>query len=389
MRLQIFLFSALLMVALQNTQAQERCATVKYEELRHLKNPALEQNIEFENWLSKKLTQPKQKTLGAQRTSGATYEIPVVVHVIHNGEPIGTGTNISDAQIQSQLNVLNKDFKRLNADASNTPAEFNTVAGNIDIEFILAKQDPFGAPTNGIQRVKGTQSVWTLSDNATFKALSYWPAEDYYNIWVVNIPSYLGYAQFPVSSLPGLENSPDDRLTDGIIIHYSAFGSNFEGLGTFNLITDYDHGRTATHETGHFLGLRHIWGDDGSSCSGTDYVDDTPNQAGDYSGQCPVYPKVSCSSNDMFMNYMDYTDDGCMNLYTQGQIARMIVVLDNSPRRASLRNSIGDEPPPALAIDIAIREIISPGTSSCGEGITPTIEIQNLGTNTVTSAGCK
>lgn len=386
MRIQIFLFSALLVVALQNTSAQERCATVKYEELRHLKNPALEQNIEFENWLNKKLTKPKQKTLGAQRTSGATYEIPVVVHVIHNGEPVGTGTNISDAQIQSQINVLNKDFKRLNLDASNTPAEFNTVAGSIDIEFILAKQDQFGAPTNGIQRVKGTQSVWTLSDNATFKALSYWPAEDYYNIWVVNIPSYLGYAQFPVSSLPGLENSPDDRLTDGVIIHYSAFGSNFEGLGTFTLITDYDHGRTATHETGHFLGLRHIWGDDGSSCSGTDYVDDTPNQAGDYSGQCPVYPKVSCSSNDMFMNYMDYTDDGCMNLYTQGQIARMIVVLDNSPRRASLRNSIGDEPPPALAFDIAIREIISPGTSSCGEGITPTIEIQNLGTNTATSA---
>jgi hypothetical protein len=384
MRLQIFLISALLMTALQNTLAQERCATVKYEELRHLKNPALEQNLQFENWLNQKLTQRKQ-TLGAQRTAGATYVIPVVVHIIHNGEPVGTGVNISDAQIQSQINVLNNDFKRLNADAANTPAEFGTVAGSIDIEFVLAKQDPFGAPTNGIQRVVGTQSVWTLNDNATFKALSYWPAEDYFNIWVVNIPSYLGYAQFPVSNLPGLENSPDDRLTDGIIIHYSAFGSNFEGLGTFSLISDYDHGRTATHETGHFFGMRHIWGDDGTSCSGTDYVDDTPNQAGDYSGQCPVYPKTSCTSNDMFMNYMDYTDDGCMNLFTQGQIARMVVVLDNSPRRASLRNSLGDEPPPALAFDIAIREIISPGTSNCGEGIDPIIEIQNLGTTTATS----
>jgi hypothetical protein len=385
MRLQILLFSALLMASLQITQAQERCATVKYEELRHLKNPALEQSTEFENWLSKKLTQPKQKTLGAQRTTGATYTIPVVVHVIHNGEPIGTGTNISDAQIQSQINVLNKDFKRLNVDKTNTPAEFETVAGSIDIEFVLAKQDPFGAPTNGIQRVKGTQSVWTLNDNATFKALSYWPAENYYNIWVVNIPSYLGYAQFPVSNLTGLENSPDDRLTDGIIIHYTAFGSNFESLGSFNLLSDYDHGRTATHETGHFFGMRHIWGDDGTSCSGTDYVDDTPNQAGNYSGQCPTHSKPSCSTNDMFMNYMDYTDDGCMNVFTQGQIARMIVVLDNSPRRASLRNSIGDETPPALAFDLAIREIISPGTSTCGEGITPTIEIQNLGTTTATS----
>lgn len=193
--------------------------------------------------------------------------------------------------------------------------------------------------------MQGTKSVWTINDNATFKALSYWPAEDYYNVWVINIPSYLGYAQFPVSNLPGLENSPDNRLTDGTIIHYAAFGSNFEGLGTFHVI-DYDHGRTLTHETGHFFGLRHIWGDDGTACSGDDYVSDTPNQGGDYSGQCPSSPRASCGSNDMFMNYMDYTDDACMNLFTQGQFSRAIVVLDNSPRRFSLRNSIGDESPP-------------------------------------------
>ncbi len=383
MRVKLIFFSALLLASLR-IHSQDRCATVQVEELRHEKNPRLEKSQQFENWLQQKLA---QRPMGAQRTQGTqtTYSIPVVVHVIHNGEPIGTGLNISDAQIISQINVMNKDFQRLNLDAINTPFEFTDEAGSLDIEFVLAKQDQFGASTNGIQRVQGTKSVWTIADNTTFKAMSYWPAEDYFNIWVVNIPSFLGYAQLPVSNLPGLENSPDDRLTDGIIVHYTAFGSNFEGLGTFNLDSDYSRGRTATHEAGHFLGLRHIWGDE-SSCSGTDYVEDTPNQASDYSGQCPTHPRVSCSSNDMFQNYMDYTDDACMNLFTQGQISRMIVVLENSPRRFSLLNSDGDDPPPALALDLAIRKISSPAATSCGGNVSPLIEIQNLGTTTATSA---
>ena len=386
MRLQIVFISALLISALSITHAQERCGTVKYEELRQQKNPNLENTQQFENWLNNKILQPRLQQQRTQGTQAATYVIPVVVHIIHNGEPIGTGLNLSDAQVQSQINVMNKDFQRMNLDASNTPPEFSGVAGSLDIEFVLAKQDPFGAATNGIQRVQGTKSVWTINDNATFKGLSYWPAENYYNIWVVNIPSFLGYAQSPVSNLPGLESSPDDRLTDGVIVHYTAFGSNFEGLGTFSLDSKYNRGRTATHETGHFFGLRHIWGDDGSSCSGTDYVDDTPNQGGSYSGQCPSGTRTSCTSNDMFMNYMDYTDDACMNLFSLGQNARMIVVLENSPRRFSLLNSIGDEPPPALSLDLALREIVAPGITSCGGSITPMLEIQNLGTTTLTSA---
>jgi len=386
MRQQIIFITAILMVIGRSSFAQERCGTVQVEELRRQKNPRLENDQQFENWLQQKIAQRPMQTQRTQGTENVTYSIPVVVHVIHNGEPIGTGLNISEAQIISQINVLNKDFQRMNLDATNTPAEFAAVAGSIDIEFVLAKQDPFGAATNGIQRVQGTKPVWTITDNATFKALSYWPAEDYFNIWVINIPSFLGYAQLPVSNLPGLENSPDDRLTDGILAHYQVFGSNFEGLGTFNLDSDYDRGRTATHEAGHFFGLRHIWGDDGSSCSGTDYVDDTPNQASNYVGQCPTQPRVSCSSNDMFQNYMDYTDDACMNIFTQGQIARMVVVLENSPRRFSLLNSDGDEPPPALALDLALRTITSPALTTCGGSITPVIEVQNLGTTTATLA---
>ena len=382
MRIKILFISSFLMLMVIPLLAQERCGTVQYEKLLELKNSSKEKKLQFENWINQRLTQPATKQLKQQRTGSATYEIPVVVHVIHNGEAIGTGTNISDNQILSQINVLNKDFKRLNTDAGNTPGEFLGAAGSLDIEFILAKQDPYGAPTTGIERVQGTKSVWTINDNATFKALNYWPAEDYYNVWVINIPSYLGYAQFPVSNLPGLENSPDNRLTDGTIIHYKAFGSNFEGLGTFNLLTDYNHGRTLTHETGHFLGLRHIWGD--SNC-GTDYVTDTPTQQSQ-TLNCPTHPRPSCSSNDMFMNYMDYTDDACMNLFTNGQFARAIVVLDNSPRRFSLRNSVGDEPPPPLANDLALREIISPGVTSCGGFVIPSIEIQNIGTSPATAA---
>ncbi|HNT49222.1 MAG TPA: M43 family zinc metalloprotease, partial [Cyclobacteriaceae bacterium] len=260
-------------------QPIERCGTTKYETLQLQLNPNRERSPQFENWVLQKLS---AKRFQNQRTTGtqSLYTIPVVVHIIHNGEAIGTGTNISDNQILSQINAMNKDFQRLNLDAANTPAEFLPVAGSFDIEFVLAKQDPFGAPTNGIKRVQGTKTVWTINDNATFKALSYWPAEDYLNIWVINIPSYLGFAQFPVSSLPGLEDSPNDRLTDGVVVDYTAFGSNFEGLGTFNLDTKYNRGRTCTHEVGHFFGLKHIWGDDSAACTGTDHVDDTPNQAG-------------------------------------------------------------------------------------------------------------
>ena len=131
--------------------AQDRCGTVEYIELLKSKNVLLENSNTFEKWLQEKRLS-KERQARTQRTQ-ATYQVPVVVHVIHNGEAIGFGTNISDEQIQSQINVLNKDYKRLNVDASSTPPEFQSFAGVFDVEFIHAKQDPEGLATSGITRV--------------------------------------------------------------------------------------------------------------------------------------------------------------------------------------------------------------------------------------------
>lgn len=354
--------------------AQERCSTTKNEAERLRQRPQRETTQQFEQWM-------KSKLATSPHFASATYTIPIVVHVLHNGT--SDVTNISDAQILSQIDVLNKDFKRLNTDVVNTPVEFSPVAGSIDIDFVLAKRDPEGLATTGIIRTQAAKAQYTMADQSEFKALSYWPAEDYLNIWVINFgTSDIGFAQFPVTNnLSGLDLASEDRLTDGIVVDYRAFGTS--DAGTFPLLPNYSKGRTATHEIGHFLGLRHIWGDM-SSCADNDFVSDTPGQTGPTS-LCPTHPQAACLANKMFMNYMDYTNDACMNLFTVGQVNRMMVVLGESPRRLSLLTSLGATPPVIAANDLGIRHIISPGLSIC-DVITPTVELRNYGNNTITSA---
>jgi hypothetical protein len=245
--------------------------------------------------------------------SGVTV-IPVVVHVVFNG----AAQNISDAQIQSQIDVLNHDFRKTNADVSSTPGVFAPLAADARIEFELATTDPSSNPTNGITRTSTTASGFT-DDNKVKHASSggadAWPRDNYLNLWVCRLSGgLLGYAQFP--------GGPAD--TDGVVILDTACGTSGTAAAPFNL------GRTATHEIGHWLNLRHIWGDDGNGCSGDDFVGDTPNCAGANTG-VPAFPHITCSNGpngDLFMNYMDYTDDVGMFMFTSGQVTRMQASLD-------------------------------------------------------------
>lgn len=365
-------------------KAQKRCGTVEYMQMQRKLGKIRQTDEEFEQWLA---TQSRYLLRQQQaRQQAGPYRIPVVVHIIHNGEPVGTGTNISDAQILSQLDVINKDFNRMNADATNTPPEFAAVAGSMDIEFVLALRDPFGLPTTGIVRVNGGRSSWLVSQENEFKALSYWPAEDYLNIWVLNLSGgFIGYAQFPVSNLPGLEDYQNGvAATDGVVIHYKAFGSS--DYGSFDLEPAFNKGRTLTHELGHFFGLRHIWGD--QTC-GTDYVDDTPEQRNETVG-CPAHPSATtCTTtiNKMFQNYLDYTNDACMNLFTQGQVQRMQLILDNPavPRRNSLLNSPGLLPPNCSEPDVAILDKITPGPVTCNNRPILTMKLRSLSCDPISS----
>ena len=231
--------------------------------------------------------------------------IPVVVHVVYKT----AGQNISDAQILSQLNVLNQDYRLKNTNAVNIPAAFKGLAADTRINFCLAKVDPLGHTTNGIVR-RQTAKDYFIDDGIKFSAQggdNAWDSKKYLNIWVCYLFSSLGY-----SSIPG---SPADK--DGVVINFDCFGT----MGS--LRPSFDKGRTATHEIGHWLGLKHIWGDD--TC-GSDDVDDTPRQRfNNY--YCPAFPHATtCSPNadgDMFMNYMDFTDDACMSMFTHGQKAKM------------------------------------------------------------------
>ena len=382
------LFFLLLLFASLPMFSQDRCGTVEYMKLSADRKLINERKDVFEQWIKNRIDTKKLRK--SQQRTHATYQIPVVVHVIYNldtqtGQP--DLTNIPDEQILSQIKVLNQDFNRTNTDANLTPTDFTSVAGQMSVEFVLAKQDPEGLETNGIVRVKGTQRSWSINDNYKLKALSYWPAEDYLNIWVCNLTGYIGYAQFPQSNdLSGLENASTNRLTDGVVIKYNTFGSVDDGA--FNLQTKYNKGRTATHEIGHFFGLRHIWGDQDNCGTSGDYVADTPDQSIETTG-CPAHPHSGCTSTSMFQNYLDYTNDACMNLFTKGQVERMTVVMENSPRRLSLTSSHGLLEPQPVANDAGIRNVVSPLEGACTEVVTPKISVSNYGTNAITSIEAK
>ncbi|CAN5879244.1 hypothetical protein BH11BAC4_BH11BAC4_12450 [soil metagenome] len=306
MRLLVSLLIAI--VTIQTASAQRNCGTEDY----------------IRNFYKPETMRPGAVNGHARDTvPNEIISIPVVVHLLFNTNE----QNISDEQIKSQLDVLNRDFRRMNTDATNTPAAFRPMAADSRIMFCLAQVAPDGRPTKGIIR-KFTGKDFFLGDDAMKYSAAggddIWDPTKYLNIWVCSLfGRSLGYATPP--------GGPADK--DGVVINFDVFGKT--GIVRY----PYDKGRTTTHEVGHWLGLKHIWGDD--NC-GTDDVEDTPRQLG-YNYGCPSFPHVtSCSqtiNGDMFMNFMDFTDDACMNMFSNGQKQKMRGLFALGNTRNSFLNS--------------------------------------------------
>ena len=317
--------------------AQSKCASTDYLTEQKALDPTLAGKLAAaENFV-------RQMPTNARGTGESfnIIRIPVVVHILYRT----AAENISDAQVKSQIDALNRDFRKKNGDTVNTPERFKGLSADVFIEFYLATADPYGRPTNGIVRKQTNVSDWRMDDaikQASRGGDNAWDSRSYLNLWVGNMLGLLGY-----SSSPG---GPADK--DGVVINTTAFG-------TVNVNGPYNLGRTAVHEVGHWLGLKHIWGD---TYCGDDGIDDTPKQ-GNFTSGCPGGFRSSCSNGplgDMYMNYMDFTDDACINLFTQGQKEHMLALFRTGGPRNALLSSRGLSEPWTSEAPIVETPIVTP-----------------------------
>lgn len=326
---KLFTTALILITAFTASFAQHnKCGTDIVMKQEMAKNPQLAAEREefergFQEWRA-------NKPIGYRE--GEKYIIPTVFHVIHEGG----SENISKAQIEDQMAILNECFRAEN-NQSNVPAPFLALAGGLDIEFRLAKLDPQGNCTEGITRTYSNKTNDASNGNG-LKDLIDWNCYQYFNVWVVkNIAmdtefgTILGYAQFPASGLCG---------TDGVVLIHNVCGS----IGTASSAE----GRTLVHEAGHWLNLIHIWGD--ADC-GSDQVNDTPPAFGPNFGICyddfPYYGADTCDNTypygEMMVNYMDYSNDECQMMFTQGQCERMEYVLTGPNGTNGIRSYLWSE----------------------------------------------
>jgi hypothetical protein len=316
--MRTLVFAVLIMATLQGV-AQRACLTQAYAEQQQALHPSYgASRAAVEAFIKQQVAQ----AITFKTAAKEILRIPVVVHIIYNN----SSQNITDAQVVSQIAALNRDFRRQNADTVNTPDRFKAFGADVEIEFVLATADPKGRHTTGIIRKQTNVNDWGMDDKIKFSAQGgndAWDSKSYLNIWVGSLRNLLGYASEP--------GGPADK--DGIVINTSAFG-------TINVGAPYDRGRTVVHEVGHWLGLKHIWGE---TYCGDDGVSDTPTQ-GNYTTGCPTAIRTSCGNNatgDMYMNYMDFVNDACMNLFTHGQKQRMRTLFNEGGPRYALLSSKG------------------------------------------------
>jgi Pregnancy-associated plasma protein-A/Secretion system C-terminal sorting domain len=367
-----------------------RCSADENEEILQRNNPKRMTRDQFNTFISPYVQQYLNTPSNASQSGGIIY-IPVVVHVIHNGDAYGVDENITDEQVQSQMTVMTQDFRRM----MGTPGfNNNPIGADIQIEFVLAKADPNGNPTNGINHVNLCKDNYNVGNfqaiqaeiDTNVKPQTIWDPTQYMNMWSVKWDGsgLLGYAQFP-------SNGTTTANSDGVVAGHTFFGSrtiypagNYSG-------TQYDKGRTMTHEVGHFLGLAHTFQ---GGCTGAgDNCADTP-AVGTANYGC-VAGTDSCPAAtglDMIENYMDYTDDSCMNIFTANQKAIVVSVMNTFPRRSTLKTSTKDIAIPLFSNDAEVQI-----ENSCGSAIatcaTPNpaspakqVLLYNRGTSNLTAA---
>lgn len=367
----VFIISLTVVAQVNNSIIDEQCATMERLELKLENDAGLKQRfeqkrIEF-NLAMRAGRYASQRTNegGGLRTA---YNIPVVFHIV-----LANPNTITDGQIQAQLDTLNKTFAGTNGDSVKIPAYFKSLFGKSGIQFCLAQRTPDGEVTSGIDRVITNQASFRADDAVKHAALAgadAWDPANYFNVWICPLSNnLLGYATFP-----------DEGLTNeqGVVIDYRTL----PGGSSVN----YGQGKSLTHESGHFFNLYHIWGDDNGDCSGTDFITDTPNQAGSSSG-CTIGLKTdNCTTSGngiMYQNYMDYTFDACMVMFTNEQVTRMESAA--VAYRSSLLRSNACQAPVQRNFDVVLQSINQLAQRICVPSFTPVVTIKNRGIQTLTS----
>jgi hypothetical protein len=363
-------FAALifLRISLGAAQAQDRCGSMELLQKRFTDKPALKLMFDQRQIRIQQLVKERMASGKTLRTTGP-ITIPVVFHVVLSRQSM-----VTDAQIMAQLDTINKDYAGINSGAAKIPSYFKSLFGQSGIQFCLAQRTPNDAPSTGIERYTTTRNSFDYTNNQVKHAESggadAWDADKYLNIWICDLSgSILGYATFP-----------DDGVKDeqGVAVDYASLPAG--------AATGFNQGKTLTHEIGHYFDLYHIWGDDNGACTGTDNIDDTPNQSNSTTACQTGVVTDRCTTTApgiMYQNFMDYSPDACLFMFTQMQVAHMEEIFEKY--RSSLLTSNACTPVDVKKKDASLKSIRQPAQRICTNSITPQITLVNRGSETLTS----